>query len=137
MRCVYSFLFLILLSELLPAAGSRADLLFEINTSLKTQNRIAFAECFNFQKTDVATQKSTAAMINRIFNWPNPRVFTSERNREGKMIVSKAGKSWTLNGQWTFNVHVFAGPPPSEGFVFPAGVVADRYRLLLMGEEKP
>lgn len=137
MRCVYCLLLFLLLGDPLQAAGSRADLLFEINTSLKTQNRIAFAECFNFEKTDVATQKSTAAMINRIFNWPNPQVSTSERNREGKMIVSKSGKSWTLNGQWTFNVHLSAGPQPSEGFVFPAGVVGERYRLLLMVEEKP
>lgn len=119
------------------AASSRAELLFELQTAVKIKDRIAFAECFNFRGTNPATQKSTAAMITQIFRWPEQIVTTSERDRSGKLVVTKNGRNWTLNGDWVFQVHFMAGKDSKQGFVFPAGLDGNQWKILLMIEEPP
>lgn len=120
----------------LSAQSTRGDLIFALNSALKSGNRRAVARCFNFEGTDETTRKSMVAIINHICSWPTHHVFTSERNGTGPLQTLRDGKPFTLNGDWTFQVHIFMRPPPSKGYVFPAGLVGNNCLILMMVPQK-
>ena len=126
------FLLCLLPWGILSAQSTRTDLLFALNAALKSQNRAGVAKCFNFEGADEATRKSMAAVITEICAWPTHHVFTTERQGSGPLRTERDGKTLTLNGDWTFQVHVFLKEPPSKGFVFPAGEVGSKCLLLTM-----
>ena len=126
------FLICLLPWSVLPAQSTRADLLFALNSALKARNRAAVARCFNFEGADEATRKAMVTVITEICAWPTHHVFTTERQGAGPLRSEQGGKMHTLNGDWTFQVHIFQKEPPSKGFVFPAGEVGSKNLLLMM-----
>lgn len=119
------------------AQASRGDLLFEINAALKSHDREGLEACFNFDGVDDATKNAVETMIGQMLSWPTFYVFTSERAEHGPVKLQQNGKTLTMNGDWTFQVHIFRAKPPSGGFVFPAGKVGDKYMVLLTIPAKP
>lgn len=113
-------------------AGARDELLFNINTALKTRDGAGFAHCFNFRDADDATRQSFIKIISQILAWPSFYVFTSERVGEGAPKIEQDGKSLTLNGAWKYQVHIFLSKSASGGFVFPAGGTAGGQDLILV-----
>ena len=71
-----------------------------------------------------------------IFALPSYYVFVQDRIDQGKAHVTKDGKNYTLNGDWTFDVGIYE-KAKSKGFVLPAGVADGRCQILLTVEEKP
>ncbi len=110
---------------------TRPELLFTLNSSLKTQNAAALATCFNFEGADAATREAYARVIKRMCTWVNPIVETSERSGSGQLQMSKDGRPVHLNGEWTFQVHIYADPGKKQGFVFPAGDFHGKVLVLL------
>jgi len=119
------------------AQASRGDLLFEINAALKSHDREGLEACFNFEGVDDATKSAVETMIGQMLSWPTFYVFTSERAEHGPVKLQQNGKTLTMNGDWTFQVHIFRAKPPTGGFVFPAGKVGDKYLVLLTIPAKP
>lgn len=125
------FALLLLLPGALFGASTRAELIFNIQSAIKTQNSAALAQCFNFDGADDATRKAYARVIKSMCTWPAPIVQTSERDGKGQLKMVKDGRSVHLNGDWTFQVHLYASPDKKQGFVFPAGQVRGDYYILL------
>jgi hypothetical protein len=119
------------------AQASRGDLLFEINAALKSHDREGLEACFNFEGVDDATKSAVETMIGQMLSWPTFYVFTSERAEHGPVKLQQNGKTLTMNGDWTFQVHIFRAKPPTGGFVFPAGKVGDKCMILLTIPAKP
>lgn len=107
------FLWLVCVSMAL-GAGSRAELLFELQTALKQKDREKLTECFNFDRLSEGSKAELVKIIDRMTRWPTHYVKTSERAGAGTGGV-------TLNGDWTFQVHIYADAESQKGFVFPAG----------------
>src|SRR5882762_194246 len=105
-------------------AGAREELLFNIDTALKTRDGAGFAHCFNFRGADDATRQSFVKIISQILAWSSFYVFTSERTGKGDPKIEQVGKKFTLNGDWKYQVHIFRSKSASGGFVFPAGGTA-------------
>lgn len=116
----------------LAAQTSREDLLFNLRSAVKSGNAAAIAKCFNFEGADVSVTQPIDRTIEAIAGWSNAIVSVSARSGTGPLEIERQGETLTLNGEWTFQVHIFRGPPPSKGFVFPAGKTASgEYRILL------
>jgi len=113
-------------------ASPRADLLFAINAALESRDGASFAHCFNFRGADEATRQSLIKIISQILAWPSFYVFTSERSGEGSPKIEQDGKSFTLNGDWKYQVHIFVSKSSKQGFVFPAGGTAEDKDLILL-----
>ena len=122
---------LLLLPCAVFGASTRAELIFNIQSALKTQNSAALAQCFNFDSADDTTRKAYARIIKNMCTWPDPVVQTSERDGTGQIKMTKDGRPVHLNGDWTFQVHLYANPDKKQGFVFPAGQVRGDYYILL------
>jgi len=121
----------------LAAQTTRSELLFALGSAAKSHDAAALRECFHFDGTDPELAKSIRRTIDQITTWSVPVVFTSERTGRGPLELKQNGKSYTLNGEWTFQIHIHRGPPPSKGFVFPAGLTpAGKNRILLTVEKK-
>jgi hypothetical protein len=113
-------------------AGARDELLFNINTALKTRDGAGFAHCFNFRGADEATRQSFVKIISQILAWPSFYVFTSERTGKGTPLIEQGGNNFSLNGDWKYQVHIFRSKSASGGFVFPAGSTAGGQDLILV-----
>jgi hypothetical protein len=127
-------LFAVFLGAMVTARGaaSRDELIFAINIALKTKNRVALEKCFNFQGVDEKQRGALAATMDEICSWPERKVFTSDRKDHGPMELVRDGRTYTLNGDWTFQIHVHKGKLPSKGFVFPAGQLRDGQVAILV-----
>jgi hypothetical protein len=119
------------------AAATRNELLFSLLAALKTHDKAAVARCFNLAGVDDAGRRALNEILNQLLAWPSCHVFTSERSERGKAIIPQEGKNYTLNGDWTFQIHIHVKEPPSRGFVFPAGQADGRCQILLMVKDKP
>ncbi len=120
---------------LVPAAHAgttRGDLLFEVTTAIKQHDRTALVSCFNFKGTDDATKKSIDTMIGQILTWPTFTVTTSDRAEKGPAKIVQDGRAYTINGDWTFQVHILRASPSTGGFVFPAGMTAEGRCAILL-----
>lgn len=114
------------------AGTTRGDLLFEITTAIKQHDRTALVSCFNFKDTDAATKQSIDTMIGQILTWPTFTVTTSDRSEKGPAKIVQDGHIYTINGDWTFQVHILRAKPSTGGFVFPAGMTADGRCAILL-----
>ncbi len=119
------------------AAATRNELLFSLLAALKTHDKPAVARCFNLAGVDDAGRRALNEILNQLLAWPSYHVFTSERTERGKAIIPQDGENHTLNGDWTFQIHIHMKTPPSEGFVFPAGFADGRCQILLTVKDKP
>lgn len=115
------------------AAESENALVFQVTAAVKAHNRAALKRCMNFEGADAATVKDIEGSIDRILSWSSPHVFTSTRKDRGPVEIPTDAGVFTLNGDWTFQIHVFEKAPPAEssGYVFPAGKAGDTYKILL------
>ncbi len=113
------------------AAGTRDELLFALKVALKTHDRTGIEKCFNFDRLDEISRESLSATIEQICDWPLHHVFATDRKDRGPLEIVRDGRRYTLNGQWTFQIHIHKGKLPSKGFVFPAGTAADGKVLIL------
>jgi hypothetical protein len=113
------------------AAGTRDELLFALRVALKTHDPAGIGRCFHLDGLDEISRESLASTIDQICMWPEPYVFTTDRKDRGPLEIVRDGRRYTLNGQWTFQVHIHKGKPPSKGFVFPAGATPDGKILIL------
>ncbi len=131
---VHLFPVLLLFTALSCGAGraqtTRADFLFALETAVKEGDREALIKCFHLEGANDATKKKITRSVDQICSWPTRIVFTTERTGTGPLRVNQDGKSYTLNGEWLFQVHLFLKKPPSKGFVFPAGTSNGKYTIL-------
>jgi hypothetical protein len=127
--CVFSWFCLAVSSR---AGTTRGDLLFEVTTAIKQHDRAALVSCFNFKATDDATKQTIDEAIDRILTWPTFTVTTSERAEKGPAKIVQDGRNYTLNGDWTFQVHILRASPSTGGYVFPAGMTADGRCAILL-----
>ncbi len=116
----------------LGAAPTRDDLLFGLNAALKTRDKAALARCFYLGGTDAALRRATERIVDEILAWPTHHVFTTERTETGKVTIPQDGRNFTLNGDWTYQIHIHVKPPPSTGYVFPAGTAPDGRAFILL-----
>lgn len=117
-------------------ASGRAELLFEVQTALKTRDYPGLAKCFEFTGVETATERSVWKVLDQIVAWPTHHVKVSDRRSSGPFEMERDGKKYTLNGDWTFQVHIHVRPPPSRGFVFPAGITKDGRTAILLSVPK-
>jgi hypothetical protein len=114
------------------AGTTRSDLMFEVTTAIKQHDRAALVSCFNFKGTDDATKQSIDTMIGQILTWPTFTVTTSERAEKGPAKIVQDGRAYTINGDWTFQIHILRAKPSTGGFVFPAGMTPDGRCAILL-----
>jgi hypothetical protein len=123
----------------LPAAipisandGTRSDFLFKLQTALKTRDYPGLANCFELEGTEVDTQRMLWKVLDQLVKWPTHNVKVTERSQKGPFTMEKNGRTFTLNGEWTFQIHIHRGEPPSRTFVFPAGLGrSGKYAILM------
>lgn len=131
---VSAFAFVVLTALAEPGdvpATTRSEFLFQLQTALKTRDTPAIAACFEFERVEPLTRIQVTKAIARLVSWKAHDVRTSERSGSGPLRMKKEGQTYTLNGDWTFQVHV-QNPATGGGFVFPAGrTKAGRYAILL------
>lgn len=78
------------------------------------------------------TTEAIERAIEQIISWPAQNLKVSERSKTGPIIMERDGGSYTLNGDWQFQVHIQATQPEGRGFVLPVGVTSEgRYAILL------
>jgi len=119
------------------AQSTSPELLFALQSAAKSHDDFAMEECFHFEGTDPELAKSIRRTVGQIATWSTPLVFTSERTNRGPLEIIRNGKTYTLNGEWIFQIHIHRSPLPSKGFVFPAGLTpSGKYRILLTVEKK-
>jgi len=112
--------------------SSRAGFLFALQTAVKTHDFPAMQQCFNLEGADFAMVDSIRKTLEEVRSWPSPHVFTSERGTGEPLVIQRDGKTYVLNGNWSFQVHIHKSPPPSRGFVFPAGLTpSGAYKILV------
>ncbi len=105
-------------------ATPREELIFNLNTALKTRDGAGLAHCFNFRGTDEPTRQSFIKIISRILSWPSFYLTTSEREGKGEPVIEQGGKPYVLNGDWKYQVHILPAQDSKGGYVFPAGSTA-------------
>jgi len=124
----------VLLGALSPSRASatnRDELLFQFQVALKTRDTPAIAACFSFEGVEQNTRTQVTKAIALMVSWKAHEVKTSERSKSGPLRMERGGSIYTLNGDWTFQIHV-QDPQTGGGFVFPAGKAEDgRYAILL------
>ena len=126
------FLLLGLVSTASGYDGGRADFLFKLQTALKTRDYPGLANCFELEGTDAETQRMLWKLLDQLVKWPSHKVKVTERSQTGPLVMEKHGRSFTLNGDWTFQVHISRGELPSRSFVFPAGIGKSGTYAILM-----
>jgi hypothetical protein len=120
------------MNNVLAYDGTRADFLFKLQTALKTRDYPGLANCFELEGTEVETQQMLWKLLDQLVKWPAHDVKVTERSQKGPFTMEKSGRAYTLNGDWTFQVHVHRGAPPSRTFVFPAGLGrSGKYAILM------
>ena len=113
-------------------AESRDEFLFRLRSALAAHDYPAIADCIEFEGSAPEIRQAVWKMIDQFVAWPNHYFKVTERKGSGPLVMERGGKKYTLNGEWTFQVHVHAGKPPSRGFVLPAGKTRDgKYAILL------
>lgn len=117
--------------------ASRDQLVAQLTTALDSHDKNAFEKCVNFDGVDADDRKAFTEIENQIFALPSHYVFASDRIDTGTAHVTKDGKSYILNGDWTFLIDVYRSKSPSNGWVLPAGVANGKSQVLLSVEEKP
>lgn len=125
------FLITLLWLPSLSAAPSRAELLFDLSTALKQQDKEAVIACFSFNGASEESKQSFLRIVDRICAWPNHYVKTTERSGSGGSTMEVGGRRLELNGDWTFQVHIYADPESKKGFVFPAGTSGNGTYILV------
>ncbi|MCX7868838.1 MAG: hypothetical protein N2322_02700, partial [Terrimicrobiaceae bacterium] len=122
----------------LAAAGvrggseDRSGFLFELQSAFRTRDYEALAGCFEFEGARPATRRAVEKVLQQIMRWKGTWMKITERSGSGPFQMLKEGKPHRFNGEWEFQVHLHDGPPPSRGFVFPAGRTREgRYAILL------
>jgi hypothetical protein len=122
-----------------PPPSTRGELLFALSSAVKERNKGGILACFNLQDADDGMRRTIDSAVTQICRWPTNHVFSTERSGSGPLQSSRDGKTWGLNGDWEFQVHIFQKPEqPSKGFVFPAGKTRgpnSRYAVLLLVEQ--
>ena len=84
------------------------------------------------------TRRTIESAVEQICRWPTNVVFSTERAPGGAPLrAERDGKTFALNGDWEFQVHIFARrEQPSKGYVFPAGkITGGRYAVLMLVEQ--
>jgi hypothetical protein len=124
------------------AAGppsTRAELLFSLSSAVKERNKDGILACFNLEGADDNMRLTIESAAIQICRWPTNHVFSSERSGTGPLQTNRDGKTWSLNGDWEFQVHIFLkADQPSKGFVFPAGKTRGpkgHYAILVLVEQ--
>ena len=120
----------------LTAADSPSELAAQIRSALDAHDKGAFERCFDFEGTDSVSREAFSKIEEMIFSWPSHEVFTSKRGEKGASQTTSDGKNYTLNGDWTFSVHVNVSKAVERGFVFPAGPTDENYRCLMAVRQK-
>jgi len=124
---------------LAPAASAetREDFLFRLRSALAARDYPAIARCIEFEGAHSETRAAVWKMIDQLVAWPTHFFKVTERKGSGPLIMKRDGKTHTLNGDWTFQIHIHIRKPPSRGFVLPAGKTSDgRYAILLAVPQK-
>lgn len=121
MKPLLSLLFFLALSLPLLADPSRTDFLFQLSSALKSHNRDQITACFNFDGADQPTRLAFQRLITEFASWPSP--FVSSSNRKTPPPQPLNGKSYSLNGDHLFQVHIYQSHPPAKGYSFPAGTL--------------
>ncbi len=131
-RAMVLLLSLVIVNQTCGYDGGRADFLFKLQTALKTRDYPGLANCFELEGTEVETQRMLWKLLDQLVKWPTHQVKVTERAQTGPFTMEKGGRSYTLNGDWTFQVHIHRGEPPSRTFVFPAGLgKSGKYAILM------
>jgi len=133
-----SLLIALLILSVVPvrAQSTSAELLFTMRSAAKTHSIYGLGQCFNFEGVDNNFTQSMRQVIEQISTWSDPYLFTTERKGAGPLEITQNGQVYKLNGDWSFQVHVHNGPPPSKGFVFPAGLTPSGRCLILLNVKK-
>ena len=122
-----------------PLPSSRGELIFALSSAVKERNKDGILACFNLQNADEGMRRTIDSAVTQICRWPTNHVFTSERSGTGPLQSTRDGKTWSLNGEWEFQVHIFLKQDqPSKGYVFPAGKTRgpnSHYAILLLVEQ--
>lgn len=119
------------------ASAGKDALIFDLNAALKGGDVIALARCFNVLGTDEATRLATTKILDEIIKWPAPSVAVTDREGSGRAVFARNGRNFTLNGDWTFQVHIHRSGQPNSGYVFPAGYANQECLILLAVADKP
>ena len=115
---------------------SQNKLVSDLQTALDAHDKAAFETCFNFDGVNDELRKSFTQVEDEIFALPSYYVFVQNRIDEGKLHMTKDGKNYTLNGDWTFEVGIYNSKAKSKGFVLPAGMANGKCQVLLTVEDK-
>jgi hypothetical protein len=111
---------------------TREDFIFRLQTALKTRDYPALANCFELEGTEGHTQRMLWKVLDQLVRWPSHQVKVTERAKTGPFRMEKNGRTYTLNGDWTYQIHIQRGQAPSRTFVFPAGVTKEGRHAILM-----
>jgi hypothetical protein len=107
-------------------------MIFDLRVALKTRDWGALVGCFEFEGAEVETQKALWKALEQMIAWPGHHIKVTERSGTGPFFLERGGRRYTFNGDWKYQVHIHVRPPPSRGFVFPAGVTSGgRHAILL------
>ena len=116
---------------------SQNKLVSDLQAALDAHDKAAFETCFNFDGANEELRKGFTQLEDEIFAMPSYYVFVQNRMDQGKAHMTKNGKNYTLNGDWTFDVGIYNSKAKSKGFVLPAGTANGKCQGLLTVEEKP
>lgn len=135
-RFFWIFVGIVLIRLPADASAGKDALIFDLNAALKSGDVIALARCFNVLGTDEPTRLATTKIIDEIIKWPTPYVTVTDREGSGRAVFKRNGHNFTLNGDWTFQVHIHRNPEQKSGYVFPAGYSNQECLILLSIPEK-
>lgn len=122
----------VLLMTVTAQADSRSEFLFRLKVALKLRDHPGLVDCFYFDRVEPGTERQVWMAIEQILSWHGHEVSVTERKKEGPFFMEKDGRRFTLNGDWTFQVHIHQAEAPSRGFVFPCGETGGgKYAILL------
>ena len=116
---------------------SQNKLVDDLQVALDAHDKTAFEKCFNFDGINDELRKGFLQLEDEIFALPSFYVFVQKRMDQGKLHMTKDGKDYTLNGDWTFEVGIYNSKAKNKGFVLPAGMANGKCQVLLTVEEKP
>lgn len=113
-------------------ADSRSEFMFRLQTALKMRDHPGLAACFHFDRVEADTERQVWMALEQILSWQGHHVTVTERKKEGPFFMERDGRRFTLNGNWTFQVHIHQTEGPSRGFVFPCGETDEgKFAILL------
>ena len=111
-------------------------LISDLQNALDSHDKAAFETCFNFDGANEELRKGFTQLEDEIFAMPSYYVFVQNRMDQGKAHMTKNGKNYTLNGDWTFDVGIYNSKAKSKGYVLAAGMADRKCRVLLTVEDK-